>query len=60
MALLAVLTGALIFMVWARQVSYVMLFALCGWGLLAASTPIGAPLVNGLNELSNWIDGWFA
>ncbi|GAA2630999.1 hypothetical protein SMC26_23665 [Actinomadura fulvescens] len=60
MILLALLTGGLIFMIWARQVSYVMLLALCSWGLLAASTPIGAKLVAALNSLSNSIDGWFA
>ena len=59
MILLALLTGAMIFMIWARQVSYVMLFSLCSWGLLAASTPIGAKLVEGLNSLSEMLDGLF-
>ncbi|GAA2159872.1 hypothetical protein [Actinomadura napierensis] len=59
MILLALLTGGLVFMIWARQVSYVMLFALCSWGLLAASTPIGLRLVSGLNSLSGMLDGAF-
>ncbi|MFD0687350.1 hypothetical protein [Actinomadura fibrosa] len=59
MLLLAMLTGGLIFMIWARQVSYLMLFALCSWGLLAASTPPGTKLVEGLNSLSGMLDGVF-
>ncbi|WP_301175409.1 hypothetical protein [Actinomadura geliboluensis] len=59
MILLALLTGGLVFMIWARQVSYVMLFALCSWGLLAASTPIGVKLVEGLNSISTALDGVF-
>ena len=59
MILLALLTGALIFMIWARQVSYVLLFTLCSWGLLAAATPIGMKLVDGLNALSSALDGVF-
>lgn len=59
MILLVLLTGGLAFMIWARQVSYVMLVCLTSWGLLAASTPIGVKLVAGLNSLSGALDGVF-
>ncbi|WP_026400699.1 hypothetical protein [Actinomadura rifamycini] len=59
MILLALLTGGLIILVWARQVSYMLVFLLCSWGLLAASTPFGGKLVDGLNSLSSAIDGLF-
>ncbi|MEW2353057.1 hypothetical protein [Spirillospora sp. NPDC029432] len=59
MILLALLTGAIIIIAWSRQVTYFMLFILCSWGLLAASTPPGAKLVEGLNSLSGMLGGLF-
>jgi hypothetical protein len=59
MVLLAVLTGGIIVSIWAKQTRWYELLLLGGWGLLAGATPIGAPVVNVLRNLSNTMDLWF-
>ncbi|WP_067487432.1 hypothetical protein [Actinomadura hibisca] len=60
MALFAVLTGGLIILIWSRQIGAFLAFVLLSWGLLAASTPIGAPLVKILQDFSTQLDGWMS
>lgn len=60
MVLLAIFTGMIIFGVWAKQTKWYEILVLCGWGLLAANTKLGAPLGNGLAELNSTMMGWFS
>ncbi|GAA1526461.1 hypothetical protein GCM10009678_04900 [Actinomadura kijaniata] len=60
MALFAVLTGGLFILIWSRQINNFLAFVLISWGLLAASTPIGEPLVKILRGLSSQLDGWLS
>jgi hypothetical protein len=59
MILLAVLTGAIGIMIWAKQTRWFELLVLIGWGLLASGTTIGSPLANALNQLNGQMAGWF-
>ncbi|WP_067812651.1 hypothetical protein [Actinomadura kijaniata] len=60
MTLFAILTGGLIILIWSRQINNFLAFILIGWGLLAASTPIGEPMVEILRGLSGQLDGWLS
>jgi hypothetical protein len=59
MVLLAILTGFVAVYIWRRHVSWAELVILCGWGLLAAGTPIGSIPAQWLHDLSAQISQWF-
>jgi hypothetical protein len=59
MVLLAILTGIVVVFVWRRHTSITELAILCGWGLLAATTPIGQMPAHWLYSLSSQITHWF-
>ena len=59
MVLLAILTGIVAVFVWRRHTTIVELIILCGWGLLAANTPVGHLPAEWLTALSNNITQWF-
>jgi hypothetical protein len=58
MVLLAILTGGIVVSVFAKQTRWYELLLLGGWGLLAGATPLGAPVVAVLHNLSNAMDQW--
>lgn len=60
MVLLAVLTGAIIALIWAKQTKWYELLILGGWGLLAATTPMGKIPAEWLNNLSAEIAKWLS
>lgn len=60
MILLAILTGAIVALIWAKQTKWYELLVLGGWGLLAANTAIGAPLAGVLAQANGFIAGWFS
>jgi hypothetical protein len=59
MALMILLTGAIAAMVFFKVTKPWELILLGGWGLLAAGTPIGQPLAEGLTSMSAMVDGLF-
>lgn len=59
MVLLAILTGVVAVFAWRRHTSPLELIILCGWGLLAATTPIGHIPASWLVALNSAITGWF-
>ncbi len=59
MILLAILTGIVAVFIWRRHTTITELIILCGWGLLAASTPIGQVPAEWLTALSNQMTHWF-
>jgi hypothetical protein len=59
MVLLAILTGVVAVFVWRRHTTVTELVILCGWGLLAASTPIGRVPAEWLMNLSAYLTHWF-
>ncbi|WP_019632676.1 hypothetical protein [Actinomadura atramentaria] len=59
MILLALLTGGIAALIWARQTRWYELLMLGGWGLLAAGTPMGQPVAGLLHDLSAQMGGWF-
>jgi hypothetical protein len=59
MILLAILTGAIVALMWARQTKWYEILLLGGWGLMAAGTPIGAPIAGALKTANGAIGGWF-
>ncbi len=59
MVLLAILTGIVIVFVWRKHTTYTELVILCGWGLLAANTPIGRVPGAWLAALSAQLTQWF-
>ncbi len=59
MVLLAILTGIVVVFVWRKHTTYTELVILCGWGLLAANTPIGRVPAEWLTSLSGQLSGWF-
>lgn len=59
MALLAILTGIVAVFIWRHHTSWTELVILCGWGLLAAGTPIGHYPAAWLDNLSVVIQHWF-
>ncbi|MET8140008.1 hypothetical protein ABZU32_06835 [Sphaerisporangium sp. NPDC005288] len=60
MILLAILTGAIVALMWARQTRWYELVLLGGWGLLAATTPLGRIPAGWLANVSDMIGGWFS
>lgn len=59
MILLAILSGVVAVFVWRRHTTTVELLILCGWGLLAANTPIGHAPSMWLASLSAYLTHWF-
>ena len=59
MILLAILTGVVAVFIWRRHTTLTELIILCGWGLLAASTPIGRVPAEWLTSLSVYVAHWF-
>lgn len=59
MVLLAILTGIVVVFVWRRHTTMPELAILCGWGLLAAATPIGRIPAGWLYSLSGYLTHWF-
>jgi hypothetical protein len=57
--LLAILTGVVAVFIWRRHTTITELVILCGWGLLAANTPIGHAPAAWLASLSIHIAHWF-
>ena len=60
MILLAILTGIVAVFIWRRHTTLIELVILCGWGLLAASTPIGHIPSMWLTSLSAYVTHWFS
>lgn len=59
MVLLAILSGVVIICVWRRHIPYWAATVLIAWGLLAATTKIGATPAGWLNSLSGLLQSWF-
>ncbi len=59
MVLLAILTGIVVVFVWRRHTTITELVILCGWGLLAAATPLGRVPAEWLMSLSSYLTQWF-
>ncbi len=59
MILLAILTGIVAVFIWRRHTTVTELVILCGWGLLAANTPIGHAPAGWLTSLSAYMTHWF-
>jgi hypothetical protein len=59
MVLMVLMTGAIAAMVFFKITKPWELVLLGGWGLLAAGSPVGEPLAEGLTSLSSAIDGLF-
>jgi hypothetical protein len=59
MVLLAILTGIVAVFIWRRHTTITELIILCGWGLLAANTPIGRVPGEWLAALSTQLTHWF-
>lgn len=59
MILLAILTGIVAVFIWRRHTTWTELVILCGWGLLAANTPIGHAPSLWLTDLSAYLTHWF-
>ncbi len=59
MVLLAILTGIITVFIWRRHTTIIELVILCGWGLLAADTPIGRIPAEWLLSLSGDLTHWF-
>jgi len=57
--LLAILTGIVAVFIWRRHTTLIELIILCGWGLLAANTPIGHIPSMWLTSLSAYVTHWF-
>jgi hypothetical protein len=57
--LLAILTGIVAVFIWRRHTSLTELVIFCGWGLLAANTPIGHVPSMWLTSLSAYVTHWF-
>jgi len=57
--LLAILTGVVVVFIWRRHTTITELVILCGWGLLAANTPIGHVPSMWLTSLSAYVTQWF-
>jgi hypothetical protein len=57
--LLAILTGIVAVFIWRRHTTITELVILCGWGLLAANTPMGHAPAIWLTNLSAYITHWF-
>jgi hypothetical protein len=57
--LLAILTGIVVVFIWRRHTAITELVILCGWGLLAANTPIGHVPSMWLTSLSAYVAQWF-
>ncbi|MDH2424710.1 hypothetical protein [Sphaerisporangium sp. TRM90804] len=60
MILLAILTGMIVALMWTRQTKWYELLLLGGWGLLAATTDLGAIPAGWLAGINNLIAGWFS
>lgn len=60
MILLAILTGGIVALIWARQTKWYELLILGGWGLLAAGTALGAPITGVLMQANGFLAGWFS
>lgn len=45
--------------IWRRHITWTEIVILCGWGLLAANTPIGRVPGEWLTALSTQISHWF-
>jgi hypothetical protein len=56
MILFELLTGGIIVSIWAKQTRVYELLLLGAWGLLAGATPIGAPVVGALRNVSGGLD----
>lgn len=59
MVLLAILTGIVAVFIWRRHITWTEIVILCGWGLLAANTPIGRVPGEWLAALSAHLTSWF-
>lgn len=59
MVLLAILTGVVGVYAWRKHVGWLELVILCGWGLLAAGTPIGHVPSGWLLDVNNLLTHWF-
>jgi hypothetical protein len=53
------LTGIVVVFIWRRHTTIIELVILCGWGLLAANTPIGHVPSMWLTSLSAYVAHWF-
>jgi hypothetical protein len=57
--LLAILTGVVAVYAWRRHIGWTELVILCGWGLLAAGTPLGHAPSAWLMDLNTYLSHWF-